>query len=100
MPWPKGKPRKGYVKKDGTAHAKKGERITVVRKDPKPYEQTAKPDLTGTVTKGPVLKGVTGQAVIEPCPNCGFAYADGGFCPECGWTRYDPNCPHCQKGGK
>lgn len=100
MPWPKGVKRVGYVKKDGTAHAKKGEakRITVVRKDPEPYQQTQKPVSEGYVAKDkPAIKGATGQAVIEPCPNCGYAYADGGYCPECDWTAYNPNCPHCTK---
>jgi hypothetical protein len=23
---------------------------------------------------------------IEPCPNCRFPEADGGYCPECGWS--------------
>ncbi len=27
------------------------------------------------------------QYSIEPCPNCLFPEADGGYCPECGWTR-------------
>jgi hypothetical protein len=30
--------------------------------------------------------GDTTRAVIERCPNCLYAYADGGYCPECGWT--------------
>ncbi len=97
MPWPKGVSRVGYVKKDGQPHGKRGQRITVVRKDPKPYEQTKKP-VESRVEKTTTLHGATSQAVIEPCPNCGFAYADGGYCPECGWTRFDPNCPHCRKG--
>jgi hypothetical protein len=24
--------------------------------------------------------------IIEPCPACGFPEADGGYCPDCGWT--------------
>jgi hypothetical protein len=95
MGWPKGKPRKGHVKQDGTPHAKKGERIVMVRKDPEPYKQTTKPVSEGMVAK--TIKGITGQPVVEPCPNCGFAYADGGYCPECGWTKYHPTCPHCVK---
>jgi hypothetical protein len=93
MPWPKGKPRKGYVKPDGTPALKKGERIAQIRKDPEPYKSVA------TDKSGPVVaKGITGVAAIEPCPNCGYAYADGGYCPECDWTAFDPNCPHCTKG--
>ena len=33
---------------------------------------------------------------IEPCPNCEFPEADGGYCEDCGWTRYEPTCPHCR----
>ena len=35
---------------------------------------------------------------IEPCPReeCGFPEADGGFCPECGWTRFVSVCAHCR----
>jgi hypothetical protein len=25
--------------------------------------------------------------VIDPCPNCDYPEADGGYCPECGWSR-------------
>lgn len=32
---------------------------------------------------------------IEPCPNCEFPEADGGYCENCGWTRFQPTCPHC-----
>ena len=91
MAWPKGKPRAGYIKKDGTKPMKRGQRITVVRKDPEPYTQT-ETDKTGPK----VIKGAGFAAVIEPCPNCGYAYADGGYCPECDWTKFDPNCPHCR----
>jgi len=37
---------------------------------------------------------------IEACPNCEFPEADGGYCENCGWTKYEPSCPHCQKGDK
>jgi hypothetical protein len=71
-------------------------------KDPRPKVQViVKPRGEEAVTKVarpvPAIHGATNQAVIEPCPNCGYAYADGGACPECPWTRYDPNCPHCKK---
>lgn len=36
---------------------------------------------------GPVLHGATSQAVTQPCPKCGYAYADGGYCGDCGWAR-------------
>ena len=100
MPWKKGVKRVGYIKKDGTPHGKKGSRITVIRKDPKPYEQTAVADTSQSVVKSTDrvdIHGATGRPVIEPCPNCGFAYADGGFCEECPWQKYDPQCPHCTR---
>lgn len=102
MAWPKGMPRKGHVNKDGTQHRKKGEgRLAprvVTDREPK-VQVVRKPDPeVMTVQKvAPKVHGATNQAVIEPCPNCGYAYADGGACPECPWTRYDPNCPHCKK---
>ena len=34
---------------------------------------------------------------IEACPQCEFPEAEGGYCPECGWTLYRPTCPHCRK---
>lgn len=92
MGWPKGKPRVGHVKSDGTPHLPKGGRLKAIRKDPEPYMQTAKPDKALRV-----IKGETGRPIIEPCPNCGFAYADGGYCDDCGWTRHDDNCPHCKR---
>lgn len=46
-----------------------------------------------------VPHGDTRQAVIERCPACGFAYADGGYCEECGWFRPRKDCPHCNKKG-
>jgi len=94
MAWPKGKPRKGYVRKDGKPHAGYGERIVTIKTEPPKYKQVAKPEAE---KPDYVVKGITGQAVVEPCPKCGFAYADGGYCSECGWTRYDPTCPHCRK---
>lgn len=36
---------------------------------------------------------------IEECPSCGFPESDGGYCPECGWTRFTRDCPHCKKEG-
>ena len=98
MGWPKGKPRKGYVKKDGQPHAKHGERIAVVRKDPEVYTQTKKDNDTNRIEK--TLHGASARPIIEVCPNCKYAYADGGYCPECGWTQYRPDCPHCTKGVK
>lgn len=27
------------------------------------------------------------QYSIEQCPNCEFPEADGGYCPDCGWSK-------------
>lgn len=34
----------------------------------------------------PETWGGGSTAITRPCPNCGYAYADGGYCPECGWS--------------
>ena len=62
MAWPKGVPRKGY---------KKPAMIDLPPDEP---------------TKEPELHGMTGVAIVRPCPMCLYAYADGGYCPECGWS--------------
>ena len=85
MGWPKGKPRAGYIKKDGTAPLRRGGRIAQVRIDPETYKQIAKPE-DGRVEK--TLHGMTGRPVIEICPACSYAYADGGYCEDCGWTTW------------
>ena len=33
------------------------------------------------------LHGATASSVTTPCPECGFAYADGGYCMDCGWEK-------------
>lgn len=123
MPWPKGKPRKGHINKDGTAHATTRKRnvdlgVAVPRStvgtDTKPKvsrKRRVEPDVSrvrdsaqeevGTRTKmrleadpaaadlpeGPTLHGMVGSgAITQPCPECGYAYADGGYCPDCGWS--------------
>lgn len=107
MGWPKGKPRKGHVNKDGSAHKAKGEKlaadlhIQVVTK-PKPEHRVQvihKPAPVMRVSKVTDKADTprTGRPIIEPCPNCSFAYADGGYCPSCGWTMFRPDCPHCLK---
>jgi len=85
MAWPKGMPRVGHINKDGTAHKPKGAHVkTGIRKDPPVWSQTKKADPSVMlVEKTPTLHGMTSQPVIEPCPNCNYAYADGGWCPEC-----------------
>jgi hypothetical protein len=80
MGWPKGKPRKGYVKKNGKPHAKRGGAIHV--------SATSTVKMTGHGVEEGNLWGYKGNsAVTEACPNCHYAYADGGYCSECGWTR-------------
>lgn len=104
MPWPKGKKRVGYIRLDGQPHNKKGEgraadakprkqgpRIQVVRPDDPKYTQTNRkqdrdPDLIEKVK--PAIHGGTSRPIIEPCPNCSYAYSDGGYCQECGWTTW------------
>lgn len=94
MPWPKGKPRIGHVNKDGSAHAKKGEKLAprVTKPDKLPRIRViTEPDpevMTIKKDKKPIHGDRVGRAVVEPCPNCSFAYADGGYCPECGWTTW------------
>lgn len=34
----------------------------------------------------PAIHGATSAAVTTPCPVCLYAYADGGYCPECEWS--------------
>ena len=114
MPWPKGKPRKGHINADGTPHAKKGAKFVVSsvaqtdfrviqpvvgstekarkaldgvrirRISPDALDMTPAPSV-----KNPDIKGLGTRPCIEQCPNpkCGYAYADGGYCEECGWTR-------------
>jgi len=88
MAWPKGVPRKGYVKgsiesdKDVMLSFKRiprsveGLKVEVIRlaTAPEPLPE-------------PALHGMTGTAITEPCPLCLYAYADGGYCPECGWSK-------------
>ena len=102
MGWPKGKPRKGHVNKDGKKHAERGERLRAIRENPERYKAIrAEPKVDriqkavavvypAIATASVVIKGATGRPVIEPCPTCGFAYADGGYCEECGWTVWVP----------
>lgn len=84
MGWPKGVSRKGYTNKDGTPHAVRGK--VTVKADPivvsaeeviVETEPVSEYELHGMVGKG---------AITSPCPNCMYAYADGGYCPDCGWS--------------
>lgn len=49
----------------------------VVEKADKPEPEPDKPK---------EIWGGGATAITRPCPNCAFAYADGGYCPECGWS--------------
>ena len=97
MGWPKGKPRKGHVNKDGSAHAHWGTRVkgepirvkliarsTEVREVIISEVPVGRPETWGAKYS---QSGRAGTAVTNPCPKCGYAYADGGFCPECRWSR-------------
>jgi hypothetical protein len=48
----------------------------------------------------PALHGAAGQAVTQPCPSCGYAYADGGYCEDCGWSRDLKRHPYGSITGK
>jgi hypothetical protein len=93
VPWPKGQPRKGYIKKDGTAHAPKGARMaqdnTIVVKGPRTQVSDNLPAANVAAPTGATLRihGETSRPIIEPCLNCGYAYADGGYCPDCGRSK-------------
>lgn len=91
MPWPKGKPRKGHINKDGKPHSterKKQDRAQ--QADPAFAKLLSDADTAKsfTRTEAPVLHGVVGNGAISaPCPVCMYAYADGGYCPDCGWSK-------------
>ena len=92
MPWPKGKPRKGHVNKDGTPHKPKGFTIRksldtgTERAYRKVRTRSQIVSSTEKVETASSIHGATNRPIIEPCPNCGYAYGDGGYCPECGWS--------------
>ena len=100
MGWPKGKPRKGYIKKDGTPHAERKARKGVevsrssVAVDTKPVSsgsQEVASDMSRVRASSAYegdIHGVKGNSPItEVCPRCGYAYADGGYCSDCGWMQ-------------
>jgi hypothetical protein len=91
MGWPKGMPRKGYIKANGEPHAAYGSRIITLLSGKKTAKETAprkrKPDADAAPVE-PVLHGMVGSGpVTEVCPMCMYAYADGGYCQECGWMK-------------
>ena len=85
MGWPKGKPRKGHINANGTAHAAKGVRLTMARSTRKVKPPIPVPTIAADAPP-PEIHGYSGTAITQPCPICLFAYADGGYCPECGWN--------------
>lgn len=98
MPWPKGMPRKGHTNKDGTPHKQRTSYRKPVNEPTLKWRRVSasvfekpsvKEPFKGKLSddEAPLLHGDrAGRAVIEPCPMCGFAYADGGYCEECGWS--------------
>lgn len=46
------------------------------------------------------IHGATSSAVTRPCPNCGYAYADGGYCNECEWSAPVSKLPYGTASGK
>jgi len=112
MPWPRGVPRKGHVNKSGEPHGRVGRKPKVVLTleamerslipttinfstdaDHPQKRTTMKRAVAKPVEAGPkktrkyTTKLAHPQYSVEPCPNCDFAEADGGHCPECGWTQ-------------
>jgi hypothetical protein len=111
MAWPKGMKRKGYVRKDGQPHLKKGARLTMTSSkastSTKVSPRTAtrsrrtKPNFAATSSQESPNSAPTERQPrrrftaklahptysIEQCPNCEFPEADGGYCPECGWSK-------------
>lgn len=104
MGWPKGKPRKGHINKDGTPHKAKGAYLDVqdvhdnVRTDAVPIvsreisvDAAVSPKWSSSHYEGSIHGQVGNSAITAVCPKCGYAYADGGHCPiengGCGWTQ-------------
>lgn len=90
MPWPKGQPRHGYVKKaDREKPEEQGPRL--FEADPAEYPVEDRPEVWGS-------KG--SSAITQPCPNCSYAYADGGYCQECGWMKPIRRDPYGTNSGR
>lgn len=86
MPWPLGKPRTGHVNRDGTPHKQRSFRISKSIDTPKPKTSKVVKPVVVASDKPKVIHGHSSRPAIETCPNCSYAYADGGYCPECGWS--------------
>ena len=99
MGWPKGKPRRGHINKDGTPHKTRGSFLDVPDVRPKvgtddvpvvSKEVQVEADVPARSSgsyEGEIHGQVGSGAITSVCPNCGYAYADGGYCNDCGWTK-------------
>lgn len=58
------------------------------------------PEWDDVAPKKKPIHGATAAAVTSPCPVCSFAYADGGYCSSCGWTKPINRLPHGTASGK
>jgi len=97
MGWPKGKPRKGHVSADGQPHRKWGS-LVAARKAVKAEKNLTKlmakvednKKKRGRPPKDPNRKTWNTKLSnkgLDPCPQCDFPEAYGGYCPECGWME-------------
>jgi hypothetical protein len=89
MAWPKGKPRKGYIKATSTREPTRGTR----GRKPKFENDWIKPEWKSLLVhkNGPWT---------SLCPACEFPEADGGYCPACGWTTPIHPLPHNTAKGR
>ena len=79
--WPKGKPRKNHVNKDGSKHASYGTRVQIVVQEKPKYKAIKTEPVEGHIAKADLpLIGMSTRPIIEPCTKCGWAYSDGGYC--------------------
>jgi rubrerythrin len=63
-------------------------------------EKVTKAEITEEIVE-PTLHGMTdwGLPPTVICPECMYAFADGGHCPDCGWTDYTPRDPYGTNSG-
>ena len=113
MGWPKGMPRKEHVNKDGSSHAKWGKKTArkpkftvshpaqtefrVLGPTTSAGEEAARNALAAVRRRrgrprkgeetGPRWTTKLSNKGFDPCPNCQFPEAYGGYCPECNWTE-------------
>jgi hypothetical protein len=104
MPWPKGVPRKGHINADGTTHKIKGKKMNVIVLD-EMVPAEAQLDVADPPTASPYditqMHGMVGSgAITQVCPKCAYAYADGGYCSECGWSKAISRAPYGTYSGQ